>query len=68
MISCLKVILFIINTLKFLNSPESEIPIISILFNPIIYLAIIILHNNKINLVELFKNYCDKNSDNYKIK
>ena len=44
----LTIVLFLINTWKFLNSPESEIPIISILFNLIIYLGIIIiiLHKN----------------------
>ena len=35
------IILFIINAWKFINNPGSEVPILSILFNMIIYLAII---------------------------
>ena len=64
------IVLFAVNALKFLNSPESEIPIVSILFNLIIYLAIIIiiLHNNEINFEVFFKNDSDKNSDNDNIK
>ena len=41
------IILFIINAWKFINNPGSEVPILSILFNMIIYLAIIILILNK---------------------
>ena len=37
------ILLFIINAWKFINNPGSEVPILSILFNMIIYLAIIIL-------------------------
>ena len=49
-------VLFLINIWKFLNCPESEIPIISILFNLIIYLGIIIiiLHKNEINFNDYF--------------
>ena len=58
--------LFAINVRKFLNRPESVIPIISILFNLIIYLGIIIiiLHINEMDFEELFKYDYDKNSDN----
>ena len=54
-------VLFLINIWKFLNCPESEIPIISILFNLIIYLGIIIiiLHKNEINFNDYFR-YADK--------
>ena len=43
-------ILFIINTFKFINDPASEVPILSILFNIILYLGIIIfiLHKKDI--------------------
>ena len=62
----LTIALFAINIWKFLNRPESAIPILSILFNLIIYLGIIIiiLHNNEMNVEELFKYNSDKNSDN----
>ena len=64
----LTAVLFIINAFKFLNNSESSIFIISLLFNLIIYLGIIIIiiifHNNEINFEELFKNNFDKNSDN----
>ena len=44
--------LFFINVWKFLNAPESDIPLISILFYFIIYLGIIIiiLHKDEMNL------------------
>ena len=44
------IILFVINAWKFINNPGSEVPILTILFNMIIYLAIIILimHKNEI--------------------
>ena len=59
----LTIVLFLINTWKFLNSPESEIPIISILFNLIIYLGIIIiiLHKNEINFNDFLRE-TDKNT------
>ena len=58
----LTIVLFLINTWKFLNSPESEIPIISILFNLIIYLGIIIiiLHKNEIDFNDFLRE-TDKN-------
>ena len=37
------ILLFIINDLKFINNPSSDVPILSILFNMIIYLVIIML-------------------------
>ena len=42
-IIAITILLFIINAWKFINNPGSEVPILSILFNMIIYLAIIIL-------------------------
>ena len=65
----LTIVLFLINTWKFLNSPESEIPIISILFNLIIYLGIIIiiLHKNEINFNNFLRE-TDKNRDKDNIK
>ncbi len=43
-------ILFLINIWKFLNTPGSEIPLLSLLFNMIIYLGIIIfiIHKNEL--------------------
>ena len=45
-------ILFMINTIKFINVPASEVPILSILFNMILYLGIIIfiLHKKEVSL------------------
>ena len=40
-------ILFIINTFKFINDPVSEVPILSIQFNMILYFEIIIFINHK---------------------
>ena len=42
-------LLFIFNIWKFLNTPGSEIPVLSLLFNMILYLGIIIfiIHKNK---------------------
>ena len=44
------IILFLINTFKFINNPGSEVPILTILFNMIFYFAIIVLiiHKNAI--------------------
>ena len=44
-----RLILFMINTIKFINDPASEVPVLSILFNMILYLGIIIfiLHKKK---------------------
>ena len=60
-------VLFLINIWKFLNYPESEIHIISILFNLIIYLGIIIiiLHKNEINFNDYFR-YAEKEKDKIK--
>ena len=43
-------LLFIFNIWKFINTPRSEIPLLSLLFNMIIYLPIIIfiIHNNEL--------------------
>ena len=45
-------ILFMINTIKFINNPASEVPVFSILFNMILYLGIIIfiLHKKEVSL------------------
>ena len=53
------IILFIINAWKFINNPGSEVPILSILFNMIIYLAIIILilHKDETKFEGYFKNH-----------
>ena len=41
-------IVFIINTWKFINNPASEVPVLTLLFNMIIYIVILImiLHKN----------------------
>ena len=54
------IILFIINAWKFINNPGSEVLIFSILFNMIIYLAIIILilHKDEMKFEGCFKNNC----------
>ena len=46
------IILFIINAWKFINNPGSEVPILTILFNMIIYLAniILIMHKDEMKL------------------
>ena len=53
------IILFIINAWKFINNPGSEVPILSILFNMIIYLAIIILilDKDEMKFEGYFKNH-----------
>ena len=45
-------ILFLFNIWRFLNTPGSEIPLFSLLFNMIAYLGIIIfiIHKNEISL------------------
>ncbi len=60
----ISIILFLINAWKFINHPGSEVPILTILFNMIIYLAIIILimHKNEIKL----DGYFQKNNEEYK--
>ena len=56
------IILFIINAWKFINNSGSEVPILSILFNMIIYLAIIILimHKNEIKLDGFFLKHIEE--------
>ena len=55
-------ILFIINTFKFINDPASEVPILSILFNMILYLGIIIfiIHKKEVSLDEYINSQMDK--------
>ena len=55
-------ILFIINIFKFTNDPASEIPILSILFNMVLYLGIIIfiLHKKEVSLDEYISLQIDK--------
>ena len=59
-------ILFIINIWKFINNPDSEVPVLTLLFNMIIYIAIIILilHKNEITL----EDYIQKKIENYKLE
>ena len=59
-------ILFIINVWKFINNPASEVPVLTLLFNMIIYIAIIILilHKNEITL----EDYIQKQIEKYKNK
>ena len=54
----ISIILFLVNMWKFLNNPGSEVPILTILFNMVIYLAIIILiiYKNEI----IFEGYIQK--------
>ena len=55
-------ILFIINIFKFINDPASEVPILSILFNMVLYLGIIIfiLHKKEVSLNEYISLQIDK--------
>ena len=55
-------ILFRINTIKFINDPESEVPVLSILFNMILYLWIIIfiLQKKKVTLDKYILSQNDK--------
>ena len=55
-------ILFIINIFKFINDPASEVPILSILFNMVLYLGIIIfiLHKKEVSLDECISLQIDK--------
>ncbi len=59
----ISILLFIINAWKFINNPGSEVPILTILFNMIIYLAIIILimHKDEMKLDGYFQNHIEKN-------
>ena len=43
----IRILLFLIKFWNLINNPGSEVPILTILFNMIIYLAIIILIMNK---------------------
>ena len=56
-------ILFLINVWKFINNPGSEVPILGILFNMIIYIAIIILIIHKKEIT--FENYIQKQIEKY---
>ena len=53
-LASISIIFFIFNAWKFMTTPGSEIPILSMLFNMIIYLSIIIflLHKNEITFDE----------------
>ena len=46
-LSSISFILLLFNIWKFLNTPGSEIPLLSLLFNMIIYLGIIMFINHK---------------------
>ena len=65
----ISILLFLINTWKFINNPGSEVPILTILFNMIIYLAIIILiiHKDEMKLDGYFQEHSEK-KNNKKIK
>ena len=54
-------ILIIINAFKFVNDPASEVPILSILFNIILYLGIIIFifHKKEVSLDEYISSQID---------
>ena len=56
----ISIILFLVNMWKFLNNPGSEIPILTILFNMIIYLAIIILIIDKKNNIWMLYSKTDR--------
>ena len=58
-LKAITILLFIINAWKFINNPGSEVPILTCLFNMIIYLAIIILimHKDERKLDGYFKNH-----------
>ena len=60
----ISIILFLVNMWKFLNNPGSEIPILMILFNMIIYLAIIILIIQKKEII--FEDYIQKQIEKFK--
>ena len=55
-------ILFIINAFKFVNDPASEVPILSILFNMILYLGIIIfiVPKKEVSLDDYISSQIDK--------
>ena len=55
-------ILFVINTIKFINDPASEVPVLSILFNMILYFGIIIfiIHKKEVSLDEYIFSQIDK--------
>ena len=55
-------ILFVINIIKFINDPALEVPVLSILFNMILYLGIIIfiLHKKEVSLDEYILSQIDK--------
>ena len=55
-------ILFMINTIKFINDPASEVPVLSILFNMILYLGIIIfiLHKKEVSFDKYILSQIDK--------
>ena len=62
----ISILLFLINAWKFINNPGSEVPILTILFKMIIYLAIIILimHKDEIKLNGYFQNHIEKKNKN----
>ena len=55
-------ILFMINTIKFINDPALEVPVLSILFIMILYLVIIIfiLHKKEVSLDKYILSQIDK--------
>ena len=60
----ISIILFLINVWKFLNNPGSEVLILTILFNMVIYSAIIILIIDKKEII--FEEYIQKQIEKFK--
>lgn len=57
-------ILFSINVWKFINNPASEVPVLTLLFNMIIYIAIIIFILHKKEIMQ--EDYIQKQIEKYK--
>ena len=55
----ISILLFLIDAWKFVINPGSEVPILTILFNMVIYLAIIILilHKDEMKFYGYFQNH-----------
>ena len=60
-------ILFAFNAWKFLNNPGSDVPILSILFNMIIYLGLVIFIIYKRELMDEFLSHNNKKINFYKL-
>ena len=60
--------LFLYNCVKFINMPESDLPIISTLFAMIFFLSLIILLLHKKDLIEKHFKYKQEKLDKYLTK